>query len=249
MTRTLIVVLLYFGTNLLPIANGIAQSQIDSMHQARKALEKIDSLLVKTIRSDSILTAVPKTLDKKIDGLAKFPKQLTNPTDSLKPDLSHYNRKLDSIKGKLTHTIDSLNRLKLPTAQYTHLLDSIQRAGPLKDIKQAETSLVSLERRINQPVAKLNAEVGRYETKINEKLNLVKNEAGAANLPVNTTLSSTQVPGLTTGKLPNTDLHIPTVSLPGVNPLDQGNGLNTNMPGASELGKPNGAAVGRTGQK
>src|SRR5260221_5647401 len=114
----------------------LAQSKRDTLQ------EKMDSVLLGRIHT---LDSAQSHIASKIDSLAKLPLRLAHFSDTLNPDLSKYNRKLDSIKGKLTHRIDSLQRLNLPTSQYTHLLDSIDRAGPLKDISKAEAELTSLE--------------------------------------------------------------------------------------------------------
>jgi hypothetical protein len=161
---------------------------------------------------------------------------------------------LASIKGKLTCRIDSLQRLKLPSGQYTHLLDSIEKAGPLKDVKQAEAKLASLEQKINAPVTKLNTEINKLESKINQKLKLLNKEVGAgANLPENIKLPNIQGQGISHNlpdnnlnlpsgsipntNLPNTNLNLPSGSLPNVtNPLSGINGLeNNNL--AGDLGK------------
>jgi hypothetical protein len=144
---------------------------------------------------------------------------LSKPTqvpDSIKLQLLTYNRKLDSIRGKLTHRIDSLGKLHLPTAQYQHTLDSLQGAGPLKDVRQAESSLASLERKINQPQAKLSAEIQQLENKVSQKINGLEKQS---TLPGSSAIPTTQIPGIS-GASPG----LPT--LPGgSNPLGQINTL------------------------
>src|SRR5260221_870739 len=189
-------------------------------------------------------------IDNKADSIIKLLPRFAHFPDSLKPDLSKYQRKLDSVKRKLTHRIDSLQKLNLPTSQYTHLLDSIARAGPLKDVKQAEARLASLERKANEPIIKLNAEIGKIETKINQKLNLLNKEAGAGiNLPASVNLpganSLPTIPsaginldvGAVNPAVPNPSLNLPQGALPNSsNPLNGINGLvNNNLTG--NLGK------------
>jgi len=128
--------------------------------------------------------SIGSTKFSKIDRISTLPTKLAQFSDSLNPNLSKYNHKLDSIKGKLTHRIDSLQRLSLPTGQYTHLLDSIERAGPLKDMRQTESKLSSLERKLNEPAVKLNGGVNKIESRINQKLNLLNKEAGRTDRPV-----------------------------------------------------------------
>jgi len=226
----------------------LAQSTRDSLEH------KMDSVLSGKMQDiDSVQTHIIN----KVDSMAKLPSRVTHFSDSLKPKLSKYNRKLDSIKGKLSHRIDSLQRLNLPTSQYTHLLDSIERAGPLKEIKQAEARLASLERKANEPVTKLNAEIGKIENKINQKLNLLNKEVGSgANLPARVNLpganSLPTIPSAGTNPdvagvspdnigvnppIPNPSLNLPQGALPNSsNPLNGVNGLgNNNL--AGNLGK------------
>src|SRR5260221_9359816 len=181
-------------------------------------------------------------IDNKADSIIKLLPRFAHLPDSLKPDLSKYQRKLDSVKRKLTHRIDSLQKLNLPTSQYTHLLDSIERAGPLKDVKQVETRLASLERKANEPIAKLNAEIGKIESKINQKLNLLNKEAGggtnlppSVNLPGANSLPTIPSAGIAPGIPAN--LNLPQGALPNTtNPLSGINGLgNNNL--AGNLGK------------
>ncbi|HMI67905.1 MAG TPA: hypothetical protein VK517_17810, partial [Cyclobacteriaceae bacterium] len=196
------------------------------------------------------IDSVQTRIINKVDSIANLPSRVTHFSDSLKPALSKYNRKLDSIKGKLKHRIDSLQTLNLPTSQYTHLLDSVERAGPLNDVKQAEGRLASLERKANEPVTKLNAEIGKIESKINRKLNLINKEAGSgANLPASVNLpGANSLPTIPSGginpdvvgvnpPIPNPSLNLPQGALPNSsNPLNGVNGLgNNNL--AGNLGK------------
>ncbi|HMI65667.1 MAG TPA: hypothetical protein VK517_06520, partial [Cyclobacteriaceae bacterium] len=146
---------------------------------------------------------------------------------------------------KLTHRIDSLQRLNLPTRQYSHLLDSIEKAGPLKDPKQAEARLASLERKVNEPFTTLNAEFNKMEGRINGELNNLNKEAGGgAGLAGNTNLPTgqaglpkLQVPGINQGTLPNTNLNLALGTLPNdTSPLNGISGLgNDNL--TKDLGK------------
>ena len=119
-----------------------------------------------SVLNDKMLSidSTQSRIANKIDEIANVPEKFAHFSDSLNLVLSKYTRKLDSVKIKLTHRIDSLQRLNLPTRQYTLLLDSIEQTGPLKDVKQAEARLASLERKTNEPVTKLNAEIGKSST-------------------------------------------------------------------------------------
>ena len=230
----------------------MAQSHGDSTGQKiDQPIRRFDSTFLDKKRT---VDSIQSRIQKKIDSVGKLSQRFGHLTDSLKPDLSKYNRKLDSIKRKLTHCIDSLQRLKLPSGQYTHLLDSIEKAGPLKDVKQAEVKLALLEQKINAPVTKLNSEINKLESKINQKLKLLTKEEGAgANVPENVKLPSIQGQGISPNlpnnnlnlpsgsipntNLPNTNLNLPSGSLPNVtNPLSGINALeNNNL--AGDLGK------------
>ena len=248
--RISICFLLAWGGNQL-----LAQSPLDSVRQKiEKPIRQFDSTFLDKRRTiDSIRSRIHYTTDS----AKKLSQRFTHLTDSLKPDLSKYNRKLDSIKGDLTRRIDSLQRLKLPSGQYTHLLDSIERAGPLKDVKQAEARLASLERKANEPVTKLNAEIGKIESKINQKLNLTNKEAGTdSSLPGSVNLPDAKdLPGIPSAgtspdqmgvspnkvgvnqAIPNLNLNLPQGTLPNSsNPLNGIIGLgNDNLTG--NLGK------------
>src|SRR5260221_7401342 len=130
-----------------------------------------------------LLTAASASLfaQQKMDSVRSIPEQVRKlenfpTTKTLKTILTRYNRKLDSIKGKLTLKIDSLQKLNLSTSHFSHLLDSIQHAGPLNDIRQAEAKLVSLEQRINQPLANINSTIMKVESKINEKIKFINGQ-------------------------------------------------------------------------
>jgi len=211
-----------------------------------------DSFVSKVGQPAFTFDSTQSHIQNKIDSVANLSRRFPHLTDTLMDDLSKYNRTLDSIKGKLTYRIDSLKRLNLPTGQYSHLLDSIERAGPLKDVRLAEAKLLALQNKVNEPVAKLNGEVNRLEVKINQKLSLLNKEAGEganllgnANLPTGVAgisagqagLSNLQVPGINPGALPDTNFNLPSGSLPNVtNPLSGINGLeNNNL--AGNLGK------------
>jgi hypothetical protein len=189
-----------------------------------------DSPVKKLDRRTSAVDSARSRFQNNVDSVANLPHRFTHLTDSLNPALSKYNRKLDSVKRKLTHRIDSLQRLKLPADQYTHILDSVERAGPLKDVSQAEARLASLERKVNEPFTKLNTEVNKIETKINQKLSDLNKEAGGGtSLPGITNLPKLQVPGINPGTLPNTNLNLPTGNLPNAtNPLNGLKGLENN---------------------
>jgi len=239
--KTIQFVCTYFPL-IIGFANPIlGQSNRDSLQH------KMDTVLSGKIHGfDSTQTLIIN----KVDSMAKLPEGLVHFPDNLKPNLSKYNRKLDSIKGKLTHRIDSLQKLNLPASQYTHLLDSIERAGPLKDVKQAEARLASLEQKVNEPVTKLSAEIGKIESKINQKLSRINKEGGAeANLPGSVSLPdakglppipsagiSPDVVGVSPA-IPNPSLNLPQGTLPNsANPLNGINGLgNNNL--AGNLGK------------
>ncbi len=240
--RITVCFLLAFGGSPL-----LAQSRLDSVQQKiDRRIQRFDSAF---FNKKQTIDSIQSRIDNKIDSVGKRPQQFTNVSNILNPDISKYNRKLDSVKRRLTHRIDSLQRLSLPTSQYTHLLDSIEKAGPLKDVRQADARLASLERKANEPFTKLNAAVSRIEGKISQRLNDLNTEAGeGAHLPGNANLPNEaasakvglpdlKVPGISPVGLPNTNLNLPSGSLPNVtNPLDGINGLeNNNL--TKDLGK------------
>ena len=188
-------------------------------------------------RIDSVFDSTQSLIRNKIDSLGKLSQKFTHASDILRSDVSNYNRELDSIKGHLAHRIDSLTKLSLPTGQYTQMLDSIQRAGPFKDLKQAEAKLASLQSKINQPIGKFNGEVNKLGTKLNKKLNLINKEGGSEiYLPGNVKVPSlnTVMPsgvGLPTGNLsiPSGQLGLPAINGQGINP----NLPNLNLPSGS----------------
>ncbi|HMI65213.1 MAG TPA: hypothetical protein VK517_04215 [Cyclobacteriaceae bacterium] len=230
--------------------------QIDSAQSHVR--HKLDSITGLSQKINHITDTLKPDLSKYKSRLDSISGKLTHLTDSLKPDLQKYSRKLDSIKGKLTHRIDSLTKLNLPTAQYAHVLDSIHKAGPIKDVKLAEAKLAALERKVNQPFNQINSGIKKTESAINEKLALINKEAGGkANLPGNTNLPTgqtglptgqtgllnLQVPSLNPGPLPNANLNLQSGSLPGIDdPLNKTNGPgNTNLqvPGVNPGALPN----------
>jgi hypothetical protein len=190
-----------------------------------------------------------------LDSIAGKPYRFIHHADSLKPNFGQYNHRIETLKGRLTHKIDSLEKLGQPTAGYSHLLDSLQRSGPLTDVRAAETKLTSLEQSINKPVKDINSSINNVQQKVNGQLGLISKEGGAVsnvpgavNLPkveglpqVNQNLpgiNSTTIPTSgVTGSIPGTTL--PTgLSSPNVSP-------NTNLPstnlnsitGNGEVGK------------
>src|SRR5260221_10444979 len=140
------------------------------------AQSALNSLVKGSDRSASAIDSTQSRIQNKVNNVANFPDKVAQFADSIKPDLSRYNSKLDSVKRRLTHRIDSLQRLGLPTGQYTHLLDSVERAGPLKDVRQAEARLASLERKVNEPLTKLNAGINKIVSKINQKFGQINRE-------------------------------------------------------------------------
>jgi len=201
----------------------------------------MDSLLQKSDQPTYTNDSTRSLVQNKVNSVVNLTHQFTHLTDSLNPALSKCNRILDSIKRSLTRRIDSLTRLNLPTGQYTHLLDSVQKAGPLKDIRQAEAKLLALENKINEPVTKLSTVINKIESKINQKLGLINKEGGpGTNIPGNVNLPTgaigipsgpnVQVPSVNP-TLPSTKLNLPSGSLPGTtNPLNQISGLENNNP-------------------
>src|SRR5260221_3168515 len=161
---------LLFLLGIIPVLGQINLDSLQSMNV--RPFREINSLKTRTL--DSIKHS---TQDKFIKGISSNP-------DTLNPNLVYFNRKLNSIKGSLAHRIDSLNKLNLPSAQYSHLLDSINKAGPLNEVNKVEAKLASLERKVNEPVAKLNLGISKIVSKINHKLGQINREGGpGTNLP------------------------------------------------------------------
>ena len=151
---------------------------------------------------------------------SSFQSKTPNSLDTISPNAAHYKHHLDSAKRSLTHKIDSLNKLKLPTAQYTRKLDSLNRIDPLKVVKQDEAKVRAEEQKVTGTVTGL-------EKKVNQELNsLTKDAEGGAGLP-----STNSIPG---ANLPGTNL--PGVNLPGVNPnLNNSLSLpNTSLPNVND---------------
>jgi len=206
------------------------------------AVAQQDSFRLK--KADSTLTkaqnAIEKKLNKADSATNVFSNNLNKASrlqlpDSLRKPLVNYNQKLDSIKRKLTHRIDSLKTLKLPTERYASLLDSINKSGPIKKIKETEAKLAKLQAKVNEPSNKVNSSISRLGNKVNAPLDGLRQEGVG--------LPGINAPGLqipTVGGLPNTNLNLPNASLPNVNPLQGSNGLPsaTNGLPANNLSNP-----------
>jgi len=171
-------------------------------------------------RRDSVgLKIIDSTKASPHNSLGLNPKT-SNPLDTISPNAVHYKHSLDSTKRSLTHKIDSLNKLKLPTAQYARKLDSLNRIDPLKVVKQDEAKV-----RIKEQ--KVTGAINGAEKKVNQELNsLTKDAEGGVGLP-----STSNIPG---ANLPGTNL--PGVNLPGVNPnLTSSLSLpNTSLPNVND---------------
>ena len=163
-----------------------------------KTLSKTDSIQKKLLVVENPISSLN---DKAIQGI-----------DSLKPDLSRFNHKMDSLKGKISHRIDSLKNLSLPTEKYSQLLDSLNKRGPVKDIKEAEVKLAAFQTKMNEPYHKANQSVNNLNNKVNEKLSII-NKAGG-NIP-GTIIQSVKLSGTT---LPN---------------LSQSSGMNNPLSGTN----------------
>jgi hypothetical protein len=146
--------------------------------------------------------------------------------------LNQYNKRLAKYQHSLTHKIDSLNKLSKKNPDLSnqsktlqHKLDSLKRAGPFKDVQQAEAKMKTLESGVN---SKLTA----VQNGVNGKLNRF-NQNGAKipglSLPkLNTGFNANTMPGT---NLPNSNLSLPS------NPLGNTGGFNMPQIGnASGLG-------------
>ena len=196
------------------------------------AIAQNDSLRQK--KADSILNKTQSALDKKLvkaDSAASNLSSKLNSVgnlqvpDSLGKDLNKYNQKLNTIKQKLTHRLDSLKESKQPTDRYTHLLDSLEKSGPMKNVKEAEAKLAKLEAKVNEPMNKVNSSVSNLNNTINSKLSELNKEG--IGVPSGVSLPAGQVPTL--GGLPATNL--PNGTIPGVNNPLQGTHLPTTVGG------------------
>jgi len=176
-------------------------------------------------RIDSIQGTVNKLMNPDLDLTSKFKRRKFETPDSLKA-LSDY----DSLKSGLTHKIDSLKGLNLPTDKYSRKLDSLKQLGPQKYVQQAKQQKQQLEDRINRPI-------NTVESKVNDKLDLMRKEGGAgANIPGNLSVDGVSAP-----KLDGPDLKIPGADANIKNPLaDLDNPVKGQMGEISELkGKAN----------
>lgn len=157
---------------LLFVCSNLVFAQSDSLTHRYDSLAKI-----KLNHLDSSRDRV----NNKIDNFQNKVNHLANPSFNLNSILSkrrQYSRdkidslqavhELDSMKHGLTTKIDSLQRLNLPTDQYTQKLDSLNRIDPQKYVNLVNSRIQSLE------------------GKVNDKLNLMRSEGGTnANLPGN----------------------------------------------------------------
>ena len=124
-------------------------------------------------------------------------------------------RVLDSIKGGLQHKIDSLSHLNLPTDRYKHQLDSLSKISPQKYVDQVQAKVKEIETRLNKPINDI-------ESKVNEKLDLMKGQAGAgANLPESIKVDDLNLQGVDANlSLPGGE-ELKTSELSELNPLNK----------------------------
>ena len=100
-------------------------------------------------RDSSGLTKFDSTTEARLNSASNPRLKASHPLDTLSPKASHYTtHSLDSIKHGLKHKVDSLNKLKLPTAQYARKLDSLNRIDPLKVVEQKEAKVRMEEQKI-----------------------------------------------------------------------------------------------------
>ncbi|HZY78797.1 MAG TPA: hypothetical protein VFE50_04695 [Cyclobacteriaceae bacterium] len=198
---------------------------------------KYDSLLKSpTTKYDSASSRI----NNKIDSIQGRINNLANPNLNLasklkrkkfeKPDSLKALNDYDSMKSGLTYKIDSLRGLNLPTDRYKRKLDSLEQLGPQKYVQNARERAQRLEDRINKPI-------NTVESKVNDKLNLMRSEGGAdANIPGNLNIDGVKKPDLNSPdlKLPGSDVNVK-------NPLsDVDNPLKDQMGEVNELkGKAN----------
>ena len=186
-------------TVILFLLTGLV-SDLLSQSKGESTIQRYDSVIVKKLsKIDSV-----ETLTNRIESV----KPLKNKVDRLEDSRRSmkYNQKFDSVKGKLTHRIDSLQSLKLPTDKYTILLDSLQKSGSIKNIKEAKAKLFVLQKKLNEPVNKLNQSIGSIEGKINSKLSELNKEGMGLPIDVGLKDSKLQLPN---DQLPNANMNSP----------------------------------------
>lgn len=148
------------------------------------------------------------------DSLQKLSNQIEAFSDTLNPKLSIKTTSLDSIKQNLNYRIDSLNKLQLPTDQYSRLLDSLNQLGALKILDPAENGVTDAQTKADALTEKLTSPVDKLEQAVNDKLNLMKKEGGdGANLPNNLDLTQ---PGSTNLDLPELNIGQPQIESGGL---------------------------------
>jgi hypothetical protein len=123
-------------------------------------------------------------------------------------------QKLNALKQKATNPGDSLKGINpsLPSSILTGKIDSLEQAGPMKEVNKAEP-------KISQTEQKLNAPVNKAESAVNEKLDLMSKEGGTgANVPGNVNVPDA---GMKTDLNLGDKTSLPQTDLDVNNPLDK----------------------------
>lgn len=171
-------------------------------------------------------------VNKMKEGTSSLEGKAGHKIDSLSPqqEVAQYNRKVQLLQKHLAHHVDSLGKLP-KTPQLTHSmdslkgkLDSLQKAGPVKDIKKAEQQLAKLQTQLNSKVKGLEGKMRKELGDVN-----VASKVPAVNLP------SVNTPGLNLPAVNAPNLKVPGIStqLPGVSSEVNANLPVVNVPSAA----------------
>ena len=212
----------------------------------------IDSANLKNVgmRADTLTKPIEKGIGKvdsltlKVGTILRKGLQVKSPqlADSTKDGINNYSPKITVLESRLRHKIDSLEKLKLPTAHYTSLLDSLKRSGPVEYIGKAQENIHELEKKINSPLNKPGQRIKGAESKVNSKLDELNKEG--LGLP-----ASVNAPNLSGVPNLNLSTNVPELVMPtapGLGAISQlpsptttigtdGNALSNGIPGISNL--------------
>ena len=205
-----LLILFFFYVSIVAI-NPVFAQQIDSAKL--KKLDSLDTQLKsKTDRifrkSDSLQQKVSNKLNAVYDFKVISPK-IKNPSLGEKSKT-----KFDSSKKALAQKLDNSSKLDIPTKKYSSFLDSLNKIGSAKRLKQAEEGLQKAEKRIAKPFDKISKSVNDRQKNVNTKLAELNKEG--ADLPSNVAipsksinLSEPSIPTLPVA-LPKVDTQLPT---------------------------------------
>jgi hypothetical protein len=191
-----------------------AHHKTDSINKQLKKLQSFQPQVPGSSTTGSIQNVISKDLSKPF----ALTSTLNHNLSSLSPQkrLALFNKRVKKLEKRMQHRIDSISKLKTKDPKtmkssdsIKHKLDSIKKAGPVQDIREAEQKLAKLE-------SGANSKIRCLEGKVNQELaDLKKMGVNTPNLNVpNVNVPNLNVPGLNTSNTnPNSNLNLNT-SLP-----------------------------------